>query len=83
MVAFTSMLHADSSTTILAPTHWATEQYLHERIPYVMLRNSWYLENYTVQLPQVLSGGVLLGPPAKAGSAPPPEPTTPRPPPPC
>ncbi len=61
MVAFTSMLHADSSTTILAPTHWATEQYLHERIPYVMLRNSWYLENYTVQLPQVLSGGVLLG----------------------
>ncbi|GLY16659.1 NAD(P)-dependent oxidoreductase [Kineosporia sp. NBRC 101677] len=61
MVAFTSMLHADTSSSVLAPTHWATEQYLHERIPYVMLRNGWYLENYTVQLSQVLSGGVLFG----------------------
>jgi NAD(P)H dehydrogenase (quinone) len=26
-----------------------------------MLRNRWYLENYTVQLPQVLQGGVLVG----------------------
>ena len=61
LVAFTSMLHADTSTTILAHTHWATEEYLSERIPHVMLRNGWYLENYTVQLPQVLQSGVLLG----------------------
>ncbi|GIM93773.1 SDR family oxidoreductase [Paractinoplanes toevensis] len=61
LVAFTSMLHADTSTTSLAPTHRATEQYLRERLPSVMLRNGWYLENYTVQLPQVLHGGVLVG----------------------
>ncbi|GAA2905790.1 NAD(P)-dependent oxidoreductase [Actinoplanes cyaneus] len=60
-VAFTSMLHADTSTTILAPTHSATEEYLRERLPSVMLRNGWYLENYTVQLPQVLTSGVLAG----------------------
>ncbi|SFF83959.1 NAD(P)H dehydrogenase (quinone) [Actinoplanes philippinensis] len=61
LVAFTSMLHADTSTTSLASTHWATEEYLRERLPGVMLRNGWYLENYTDQLSQVLQGGALVG----------------------
>ncbi|MEU8821539.1 NmrA family NAD(P)-binding protein [Actinoplanes sp. NPDC048796] len=61
LVAFTSMLYADTSTTSLSPTHRATEEYLRERLPSVMLRNGWYLENYTGQLPQVLQGGVLVG----------------------
>ncbi|MEU4426564.1 SDR family oxidoreductase [Actinoplanes sp. NPDC024001] len=61
LVAFTSMLHADTSTTSLSPTHRATEEYLRERLPSVMLRNGWYLENYTDQLPQVLQGGALVG----------------------
>ncbi|GAA2712987.1 NmrA family NAD(P)-binding protein [Actinoplanes palleronii] len=61
LVAFTSMLRADTSTTILARTHHATEEYLRERLPSVMLRNGWYLENYTAQLPQVLQSGVLAG----------------------
>ncbi|MEU8708215.1 NmrA family NAD(P)-binding protein [Streptomyces sp. NPDC048565] len=60
-VAYTSMLRADTSTTLLSATHHATEQYLREHAPSVMLRNGWYLENYTAQLPQVLSGGTVVG----------------------
>ncbi|CCB72654.1 NmrA family NAD(P)-binding protein [Streptantibioticus cattleyicolor] len=62
LVAYTSMAHADTATTILAATHRATEEYLRERdVPSVLLRNSWYLENYTAQLPLVLRQGAVLG----------------------
>ncbi|RSO05677.1 NAD(P)-dependent oxidoreductase [Streptomyces sp. WAC 06783] len=61
LVAYTSMLRADTSTTALSLTHLATEEYLRERVPSVMLRNGWYLENYTAQLPQVLRGGTVVG----------------------
>lgn len=61
LVAYTSMLRADTSTTTLSVTHHATEEYLRERVPSVMLRNGWYLENYTVQLPQVLRSGAIVG----------------------
>ena len=62
LVAYTSMAHADTATTILAATHRATEEYLREReVPSVLLRNSWYLENYTVQLPLALQRGAFIG----------------------
>jgi NAD(P)H dehydrogenase (quinone) len=62
LVAYTSMVHADTATTLLASTHRATEEYLGEReVPSVLLRNSWYLENYTSQLPLVLQHGAFLG----------------------
>lgn len=62
LVAYTSMSHADTATTILAATHRATEEYLRERpVPSVLLRNSWYLENYTGQLPLVLRDGAVVG----------------------
>jgi NAD(P)H dehydrogenase (quinone) len=62
LVAYTSMTRADTATTILAATHRATEEYLRERkVPSVLLRNSWYLENYTVQLPVVLQHGAFIG----------------------
>ncbi|GLZ01115.1 NmrA family NAD(P)-binding protein [Actinoplanes sp. NBRC 103695] len=61
LVAYTSMLHADTATSVLGLTHHATEQDLRDRVPSVMLRNGWYLENYTAQLPQVLRGGALAG----------------------
>nr|WP_221380708.1 NmrA family NAD(P)-binding protein [Actinoplanes polyasparticus] len=61
LVAYTSMLHADTATSILGVTHYATEQDLRDRVPSVMLRNGWYLENYTAQLPQVLRSGALAG----------------------
>ena len=61
LVAYTSMLHADTATSVLGVTHHATEQDLRDRAPSVMLRNGWYLENYTAQLPQVLRSGVVVG----------------------
>lgn len=61
LVAYTSMLHADTATSVLGVTHYATEQDLRDRAPSVMLRNGWYLENYTAQLPQVLRAGALAG----------------------
>ena len=61
LVAYTSMLHADTATSVLGVTHYATERDLRDRAPSVMLRNGWYLENYTAQLPQVLRAGALAG----------------------
>ncbi|WP_328465908.1 NmrA family NAD(P)-binding protein [Streptomyces sp. NBC_00448] len=61
LVAYTSMLRADTSTTALSATHHATEEYLRERVPSVMLRNGWYLENYTAQLPLVLRESAVIG----------------------
>ncbi|WP_269858130.1 SDR family oxidoreductase [Streptomyces sp. RPT161] len=62
LVAYTSMSHADTATTILASTHRATEEYLRERgVPSVLLRNSWYLENYMDQLQLVLRNEAVVG----------------------
>ncbi|MGQ4514558.1 NmrA family NAD(P)-binding protein [Streptomyces sp. DW26H14] len=62
LVAYTSMSHADTATTILAATHRATEEYLRERgVPSVVLRNSWYLENYLDQLPLMLRNEAVTG----------------------
>jgi NAD(P)H dehydrogenase (quinone) len=62
LLAYTSMAQADTAATVLAATHRATEEYLRERaVPSVLLRNYWYLENYTGQLPLVLQHGTVLG----------------------
>lgn len=62
LVAYTSMLQADTAANILAATHRATEEYLRERrVSSVLLRNGWYLENYTAQLPLVLQNGTIVG----------------------
>lgn len=59
LVAYTSILKADTSSLLLAQEHRATEQALAASgIPYVLLRNSWYLENYTAQLPVYLEHGI-------------------------
>lgn len=60
LVAYTSILHADSSSIGLAEEHRATEQIIAELgLPAVLLRNGWYLENYTAQLPVQREHGVL------------------------
>lgn len=62
LVAYTSMTRADTAATVLAGTHRATEDYLREhKVPSVLLRNAWYLENYTSQLPLVLQHGAFIG----------------------
>ncbi|MFD0484604.1 NAD(P)H-binding protein [Kineococcus sp. GCM10028916] len=61
-IAYTSILRADTSTSPLAPDHRATEDLLSGAgVPFTVLRNSWYLENYTEQLGQYLAAGAVLG----------------------
>jgi NAD(P)H dehydrogenase (quinone) len=62
LVAYTSTLRADTAATIIGATHRATEDYLRgRRVPSVLLRNGWYLENYTGQLPLFLRNGAVIG----------------------
>ncbi|MFU8870851.1 SDR family oxidoreductase [Micromonospora sp. SL4-19] len=59
LVAYTSIANADTSSLVLAAEHKATEKAIGASgLPYVFLRNSWYLENYTAQLPTYLRHGV-------------------------
>jgi NAD(P)H dehydrogenase (quinone) len=56
---YTSIARADTSSLVLAAEHRATEQLiLDSGLPYVFLRNSWYLENYTAQLATYRQHGV-------------------------
>jgi NAD(P)H dehydrogenase (quinone) len=58
-IAYTSITRADTSRLLLAAEHRATEQALAASgIPVALLRNSWYLENYTGQLPTYTQHGI-------------------------
>lgn len=62
LIAYTSLLKADTSPLKLAAEHLATEQYLQASgVSYVFLRNGWYTEVYTANLPAVLEHGVVIG----------------------
>ncbi|MBV7555202.1 SDR family oxidoreductase [Pseudomonas sp. PDM28] len=62
LLAYTSLLHADSSTLGLAVEHRDTEQALAESgLNYVLLRNGWYSENYTASVPPAVEHGSILG----------------------
>ncbi len=62
LVAYTSIANADTTGMKLAAEHQATEAILKESgVPFVILRNGWYLENYTDQLPGTLAQGALAG----------------------
>ncbi|WP_410812676.1 NAD(P)H-binding protein [Micromonospora sp. 067-2] len=61
-LAYTSILHADTTTNPLAPEHKATEEVIAASgLAYTILRNGWYTENYTDQLPQYLQTGTIRG----------------------
>jgi NAD(P)H dehydrogenase (quinone) len=62
LVAYTSIANADTTGMKLAAEHQATEAILQESgVPFVLLRNGWYLENYTDQLPGTLAQGAIAG----------------------
>ncbi|ELY5789551.1 SDR family oxidoreductase [Cronobacter turicensis] len=62
LIAYTSLLHADRSPLGLADEHVATEKMLADAgIPYVLLRNGWYTENYLASVPPALEHGVFIG----------------------
>ena len=61
-VVYTSVLHADVSVLALADEHRATEAALKASgLPYTLLRNGWYTENYTGFVGMALANGALLG----------------------
>lgn len=62
LVAYTSILRADSSPLGLAAEHKETEALLKDSgLPHVLLRNGWYTENYLASVPPALQHGVFIG----------------------
>ncbi len=62
LFAYTSILRADTSSLSLASEHQDTEEQIRKSgIPFVFLRNGWYLENHTENLGAALEHGVILG----------------------
>ncbi|MET3888990.1 NAD(P)H dehydrogenase (quinone) [Bosea sp. OAE506] len=61
-IAYTSLLRADISPLGLAAEHRETEAALAESgLPYSLLRNGWYTENYTASIPPALAHGAFIG----------------------
>lgn len=61
-IIYTSLLRADTSTLILAPEHLATEEAIRDSgIPFTILRNGWYTENYQASAAGAVANGTLLG----------------------
>lgn len=61
-IVYTSILHADTSIIGLAAEHRATEADLRASgIPFTILRNSWYTENYTASIGRAVAGGAVIG----------------------
>ncbi|MDP9694049.1 UNVERIFIED_ORG: NAD(P)H dehydrogenase (quinone) [Arthrobacter globiformis] len=62
LIAYTSVANADTTAMKLADEHIATEEILRDSgVPFVLLRNGWYLENYTGQLPVQVQHGAVFG----------------------
>ncbi|MGI8452077.1 MAG: NAD(P)H-binding protein [Streptosporangiaceae bacterium] len=60
LVAYTSAPKAGTSDMVLAREHRVTEQALiRSGLPHVFLRNGWYIENYTGNLPAILEHGLI------------------------
>jgi NAD(P)H dehydrogenase (quinone) len=61
-LVYTSLLHADASSLDLAPEHVETESMIKASgLPYTILRNGWYTENYTGFAPGAVAQGAFRG----------------------
>jgi NAD(P)H dehydrogenase (quinone) len=62
LLAYTSLLRADTSPLLLAPEHLETEQYLQSSgLRFALLRNGWYFENQTAAIAPSLQHGAMVG----------------------
>ncbi|WP_199431350.1 SDR family oxidoreductase [Qaidamihabitans albus] len=61
-VVYTSAPRADTTSLFLAPDHKATERMIRESgLPFTLLRNNWYTENYEEGIRQAARTGTYLG----------------------
>lgn len=61
-IAYTSILHADTSPIGLAVEHRATEALIQASgLAHAILRNGWYNENYTIGAGAAVEHGAVLG----------------------
>lgn len=61
-VVYTSAPAADDTALVLAPEHAATEQVIRESgLPFTILRNGWYTENYVPSFERARETGVVAG----------------------
>ena len=62
LLAYTSILHADTNPMALAAEHRETEALIRSSgVPFVFLRNGWYTENYTGNIAAAVQHGAVLG----------------------
>lgn len=62
LLAYTSVLRADTSVLGLAAEHTQTEAAIRASgVPYVFLRNGWYTENYAMSIPTAMQLGSVFG----------------------
>lgn len=62
LLVYTSLLHADTSPLALAAEHRETEKLIRASgVPFVLLRNGWYNENYTGNVAAAVQHGTVLG----------------------
>jgi len=62
LIGYTSVLRANTSPLGLADEHRETEEALRASgVPFVLLRNGWYTENYAHGIPAALEHGAILG----------------------
>jgi NAD(P)H dehydrogenase (quinone) len=62
LIAYTSLLNLDSSPLLLAKEHRDTEAALKSSgVPYVLLRNGWYTENYAASIAPSLAHNAFIG----------------------
>lgn len=62
VLAYTSVLRADTSKLGLAAEHLQTEQAIKDSgVPAAILRNGWYTENYVAGVPGAVAQGAIYG----------------------
>ncbi len=62
LLVYTSLLRADTTPLNLGPEHAETERTLKgSGLPFVILRNGWYHENYTASVPAALAHAAFVG----------------------
>ncbi|NMR20196.1 SDR family oxidoreductase [Cellulomonas fimi] len=60
-IVYTSAPHADTTTLVLAPEHKATEELIRASgLPFTILRNGWYTENYVTTVRQAGETGEIV-----------------------